>query len=53
MKHCCFFRCVQDEDAAAASPCSVALLGVQMGKALRRMSQNGAQLLLVGTTQYY
>ncbi|CAK6956152.1 protein sel-1 homolog 3%2C partial [Scomber scombrus] len=39
-------RCVEIEDEDAVTPCSLALLGVQMGKALRKMSQNGAQLLL-------
>ncbi|KAM7388614.1 hypothetical protein PAMP_024779 [Pampus punctatissimus] len=38
--------CVEIEDEDAVTPCSLALLGVQMGKALRKMSQNGAQLLL-------
>ncbi|XP_035504340.2 protein sel-1 homolog 3 isoform X1 [Scophthalmus maximus] len=41
-------RCVETEHDDAATPCSLALLGVQMGRALRRMTQeNGAQLLLV------
>ncbi|XP_023284508.1 protein sel-1 homolog 3-like isoform X1 [Seriola lalandi dorsalis] len=40
-------RCVETESEDAVTPCSLALLGVQMGKALRRMTQNGAQLLLV------
>ncbi|XP_073332497.1 protein sel-1 homolog 3 [Pagrus major] len=39
-------RCLETKDEGAAMPCSLALLGVQMGKALRRMTQNGAQLLL-------
>uniref|UniRef100_A0A8P4KDE9 Protein sel-1 homolog 3 n=1 Tax=Dicentrarchus labrax TaxID=13489 RepID=A0A8P4KDE9_DICLA len=39
-------RCMETEDEEAVTPCSLALLGVQMGKALRRMTQNGAQLLL-------
>ncbi|XP_039985010.1 protein sel-1 homolog 3 isoform X2 [Xiphias gladius] len=39
-------RCVETEYEEAVTPCSLALLGVQMGKALRRMTQNGAQLLL-------
>ncbi|XP_026160908.1 protein sel-1 homolog 3 isoform X2 [Mastacembelus armatus] len=39
-------RCVAAEDGNAVTPCSLALLAVQMGKALRRMTQNGAQLLL-------
>ncbi|XP_071343140.1 protein sel-1 homolog 3 [Trachinotus anak] len=39
-------RCVESEYEEAVTPCSLALLGVQMGKALRRMTQNGAQLLL-------
>lgn len=39
-------RCVETEDEEAVTPCSLALLGLQMGKALRRMTQNGAQLLL-------
>lgn len=42
------FRCLQNEAAEAASPCSVVLLGVQMGKALRRVTQSGVQLVLVG-----
>lgn len=46
-------RCLETEDEGAVTPCSLALLGVQMGKALRRMTQNGAQLLLVGIRQYY
>lgn len=39
-------RCVEAEDEEAATPCSLALLGLQMGKALRRMTQNRAQLFL-------
>ncbi|KAK9518893.1 hypothetical protein VZT92_021660 [Zoarces viviparus] len=39
-------RCVQAEGEEAVMPCSLALLRVQMGRALRRMSQSGAQLLL-------
>nr|XP_033477060.1 protein sel-1 homolog 3-like isoform X1 [Epinephelus lanceolatus] len=39
-------RCVETEEGEALTPCSLALLRVQMGKALRRMTQNGAQLLL-------
>ncbi|TKS74871.1 Protein sel-1 -like protein 3 [Collichthys lucidus] len=39
-------RCLEKEDEEAVTPCSLALLGVQMGKALRRMTQNSAQLLL-------
>ncbi|KAM3620581.1 uncharacterized protein V6R79_025623 [Siganus canaliculatus] len=39
-------RCLETEDEEAVTPCSLALLGVQMGKALRNMSQNGAQLIL-------
>ncbi|XP_070765272.1 protein sel-1 homolog 3 [Enoplosus armatus] len=39
-------RCVETEEEEAVTPCSLTLLGVQMGKALRRMTQNGAQLLL-------
>ncbi|XP_028260580.1 protein sel-1 homolog 3 [Parambassis ranga] len=39
-------RCVQTGDEEAITPCSLVLLGLQMGKALRRMTQNGAQLLL-------
>ncbi|TDH08104.1 hypothetical protein EPR50_G00094300 [Perca flavescens] len=39
-------RCVETEEKEAVTPCSLALLGVQMGKALRRMTQNRAQLLL-------
>ncbi|KAG7228882.1 hypothetical protein INR49_008660 [Caranx melampygus] len=40
-------RCVESESEEAVTPCSLALLAVQMGKALRRMTQNGAQLFLV------
>lgn len=40
-------RCVEIEAEEAVTPCSLALLRLQMGKALRRMTQNGAQLLLV------
>ncbi|XP_042368105.1 protein sel-1 homolog 3 [Plectropomus leopardus] len=39
-------RCVETEKKEAVTPCSLALLRVQMGKALRRVTQNGAQLLL-------
>ncbi|XP_036067296.1 protein sel-1 homolog 3 isoform X2 [Oryzias melastigma] len=39
-------RCVEMEDEEAITPCSLALLGLQTGKALRKMTQNGAQLLL-------
>ncbi|KAM4629257.1 protein sel-1 homolog 3 [Polymixia lowei] len=39
-------RCVEIEDGEAVMPCSLALLRVQMGKALRKMTQNGAQLSL-------
>ncbi|XP_027146236.1 protein sel-1 homolog 3 isoform X2 [Larimichthys crocea] len=39
-------RCLEKEDEEAVTPCSLALLGVRMGKALRRMTQNSAQLLL-------
>ncbi|XP_072246122.1 protein sel-1 homolog 3 isoform X3 [Leuresthes tenuis] len=39
-------RCVQAEDEEAITPCSLALLGLQTGKALRRMTQNRAQLFL-------
>ncbi|KAM9358011.1 protein sel-1 homolog 3 [Symphorus nematophorus] len=39
-------RCLETETEEGVTPCSLALLGVQMGKALRRISQNGAQLLL-------
>ncbi|XP_056132793.1 protein sel-1 homolog 3 [Lampris incognitus] len=39
-------RCVAAEDKDAVTPCSLALLRVQMGNALRKMTQNGAQLLL-------
>ncbi|KAM4549430.1 protein sel-1 homolog 3 isoform 1-T1 [Odontesthes bonariensis] len=39
-------RCVEAEDEEAVTPCSLALLGLQMGKALRRMTQNRAQLFL-------
>ncbi|XP_040897218.1 protein sel-1 homolog 3 isoform X2 [Toxotes jaculatrix] len=38
-------RCAETEHEEA-TPCSLALLGVQMGKALRRVTQNSAQLLL-------
>eukprot|EP00064_Thunnus_orientalis_P002601 superscaffoldBa00000196_g2608 len=44
-------RCVNIEGEDAVTPCSLALLRVQMGKALRKMSQNGAQLLLVSIRQ--
>lgn len=47
------FRCLETDDEDAVMPCSVALLGVQMGKALRRMTQSSAQLLLVGRRQSY
>lgn len=40
------------EAEEAVTPCSLALLGLQMGKALRRMTQNGAQLLLVSIRRY-
>ncbi|KAI3368340.1 hypothetical protein L3Q82_008046 [Scortum barcoo] len=33
-------RCVESEDEEAVTPCSLTLLGLQMGKALRRMTQN-------------
>ncbi|KAA8589682.1 hypothetical protein FQN60_013047 [Etheostoma spectabile] len=39
-------RCVETEEEGAVTPCSLALLRVQMEKALRRMTQNRAQLLL-------
>ncbi|XP_026201993.1 protein sel-1 homolog 3 [Anabas testudineus] len=39
-------RCAESENEKEVTPCSLALFGVQMGKALRRMTQNGAQLLL-------
>ncbi|XP_034561447.1 protein sel-1 homolog 3 [Notolabrus celidotus] len=39
-------RCVEAEHEDAVTPCSLALLGVQMGKALSRMTQSGAQLVL-------
>lgn len=39
-------RCVEIENEEAVTPCSLALLRVQMGKALRKMTHNGAQLLL-------
>ncbi|CAJ1059924.1 protein sel-1 homolog 3 [Xyrichtys novacula] len=39
-------RCVEAEHEDAVTPCSLALLGVQMGKALSRMTQSGAQLIL-------
>nr|XP_046248204.1 protein sel-1 homolog 3 isoform X2 [Scatophagus argus] len=40
-------RCLEIENEETVTPCFLALLGVQMGKALRRMTQNSAQLLLV------
>ncbi|XP_023128656.3 protein sel-1 homolog 3 [Amphiprion ocellaris] len=40
-------RCVDTEAEEAVTPCSLTLLRLQMGKALRRMTQNGAQLFLV------
>lgn len=43
----CSFRCVETEDEELITPCSVALLGVQMRKALWRMTQKSAQLVLV------
>ncbi|XP_075901467.1 protein sel-1 homolog 3 isoform X2 [Nelusetta ayraudi] len=43
-------RCLQNEAADAASPCSVALLRVQMGKALSRVTQSGVQLVLACAT---
>ncbi|CAB1439267.1 unnamed protein product [Pleuronectes platessa] len=39
-------RCAETEDEDTVTPCSLALLGLQMGTAWRRMTQNGAQLLL-------
>uniref|UniRef100_UPI0037E8532C protein sel-1 homolog 3 isoform X2 n=1 Tax=Semicossyphus pulcher TaxID=241346 RepID=UPI0037E8532C len=39
-------RCVEAEAADAVTPCSFALLGVQMGEALSRMTQSAAQLVL-------
>lgn len=45
----CSFRCVQAEDEQLITPCSVSLLGVQMRKALRTMTQQSAQLVLVST----
>uniref|UniRef100_A0A3Q1DGD8 Uncharacterized protein n=1 Tax=Amphiprion ocellaris TaxID=80972 RepID=A0A3Q1DGD8_AMPOC len=39
--------CVDTEAEEAVTPCSLTLLRLQMGKALRRMTQNGAQLFLV------
>uniref|UniRef100_A0A8C6P4Q3 Protein sel-1 homolog 3-like n=1 Tax=Nothobranchius furzeri TaxID=105023 RepID=A0A8C6P4Q3_NOTFU len=44
-------RCAQLEDENAVAPCSLALFGLQMGKALSSMTQNRAQLLLVGMSQ--
>ncbi|CAF96425.1 unnamed protein product [Tetraodon nigroviridis] len=38
--------CVEAEDEQLITPCSVSLLGVQMRKALRRMTQQSAQLIL-------
>lgn len=40
-------RCVAVEIEDAVTPCSLALLGVQMGKALSTMTQSSAQLILV------
>ncbi|KAM7011912.1 protein sel-1 homolog 3 [Tautogolabrus adspersus] len=40
-------RCVEAESEDAVTPCSLALLGVQMGKALSRMTQSSAQLVLM------
>ncbi|XP_041648116.1 protein sel-1 homolog 3-like [Cheilinus undulatus] len=40
-------RCVEAEGEDAVTPCSLALLRVQMGKALSRMTQSSAQLVLV------
>ncbi|XP_074523997.1 protein sel-1 homolog 3 [Halichoeres trimaculatus] len=39
-------RCVAAEHEDSVTPCSLALLGVQMGKALSRMTQSRAQLVL-------
>lgn len=39
-------RCAEFEDDEAVTPCSLALLGLQMGKAWRRVTQSRAQLLL-------
>ncbi|KAM4739983.1 protein sel-1 homolog 3 [Anableps anableps] len=39
-------RCAEIEDDEAVTPCSVALLGLQMGKAWRSVTQSRAQLLL-------
>uniref|UniRef100_A0A8C7X5Q8 Protein sel-1 homolog 3 n=1 Tax=Oryzias sinensis TaxID=183150 RepID=A0A8C7X5Q8_9TELE len=39
-------RCVEMEDEEAITPCSLAVLGLQMEKALRKMTQSGVQLLL-------
>ncbi|XP_068176249.1 protein sel-1 homolog 3 [Antennarius striatus] len=44
-------RCVQTEDEAV-SPCCLVLLGVRMEQAWRRMTQNGAQLLLAHTALF-
>lgn len=45
----CSFRCMEAEDEQLITPCSVFLLRVQMRKALRRMTQQSAQLVLVST----
>ncbi|XP_027884145.1 protein sel-1 homolog 3 isoform X2 [Xiphophorus couchianus] len=39
-------RCAEIEDDEAVTPCSVALLGLQMGRAWRSVTQSQAQLLL-------
>lgn len=44
-------RCSESGNGKEVTPCSLALLGIQMGEALRKMTQNGAQLLLVSIRQ--
>ncbi|XP_043985750.1 protein sel-1 homolog 3-like isoform X1 [Gambusia affinis] len=39
-------RCAEIEDDEAVTPCAVALLGLQMGRAWRSVTQSRAQLLL-------
>lgn len=45
----CSFRCVETEDEELITPCSASLLGVQVRKAFRGMTQKRAQLVLVST----
>ncbi|CAG5862185.1 unnamed protein product [Menidia menidia] len=40
-------RCVDSEDDESVGPCFLALLGLQMRKAQKRMTQNHAELLLM------